>query len=63
MTVLSTGMDEWDAMRLMEVIEDGSKVQIVLEDVSMEDVDAIHSYQLAGGEGTLTIGDRIMFRR
>ncbi len=56
-------MDEWDAMRLMEVIEDGSKVQIVLEDVSMEDVDAIHSYQLAGGEGTLTIGDRIMFRR
>lgn len=62
MTVLSTGMDEWVDMKLMEVIEDGSKIQIVLEDVSMEDVDAIHSYQLAGGEGTLTISDGITFR-
>ena len=49
-------------MKLMEVIEDGSKVQIVLEDVSMEDVDAIHQYQLAGGEGILTISDGITFR-
>lgn len=49
-------------MKLMEIIEDGSKVQIVLEDVTMEDVDALHQYQLAGGEGTLTIDGRIAYR-
>ena len=50
-------------MKLLETIEDGSKVQIVLEDVTPDDVEAIHAYQLAQGEGTLTISDRVTFRR
>lgn len=44
-------------MRLMEIIEDGSKIQIVIEDVSPEDADAVHRYQLAQGEGRLTIAE------
>lgn len=44
-------------MRLMEIIEDGSKIQIVIEDVSPEDADAVHRYQLAQGKGRLTIAE------
>ena len=50
-------------MKLLETIEDGSKVQIVLEEVTPEDVEAIHSYQLAGGAGVLTISDKVTYRR
>ena len=50
-------------MQLLETIEDGSKVQIVLEDVTMEDVEAIHAYQLAQGRGVLVLTDRIRFLR
>ncbi|QHK17527.1 hypothetical protein JS82_05190 [Methanomassiliicoccaceae archaeon DOK] len=44
-------------MRLMEIIEDGSKVQIVIEDVSPEDAEAVHRFQLAQGRGRLTISE------
>ena len=60
-SVLKGMSDIGQSMRLMEVIEDGSKLQIVLEDVSMEDVEAIHAYQLAQGSGTLTVSDRIRY--
>lgn len=42
-------------MRLLETIEDGSKAAVFWEDVSPEDVEAIHAYQTAGGEGVLTV--------
>lgn len=44
-------------MRLIETIEDGSKAQIVLEDISPRDADAIHAFQLAGGKGRLVISE------
>ena len=44
-------------MRLMETIEDGSKAQIVLEDISPRDADAIHAFQLAQGRGRLVISE------
>ena len=44
-------------MRLMEIIEDGSKIQIVVEDVSPRDAEAVHLFQLAQGRGRLTISE------
>lgn len=44
-------------MRLLEIVEDGGKVQIVLEEMSHEDVRAVHDFQIRGGEGRLVIGD------
>lgn len=44
-------------MRLMEIIEDGSKVQIVIEDVTPEDAEAVHLFQLAQGRGRLMISE------
>ena len=48
-------------MKLLEIVEDGRKAQIVLEDITYEDVRALHAYQLAQGEGVLVIGDRIRY--
>lgn len=54
---LSIRLNKSDDMRLMETIEDGSKAQIVLEDISPRDADAIHAFQLAGGKGRLVISE------
>lgn len=54
---LSTCLNKSRSMRLMETIEDGSKAQIVLEDISPRDADAIHAFQLAGGKGRLVISE------
>ena len=54
---LSIRLNKSDDMRLMETIEDGNKAQIVLEDISPRDADAIHAFQLAGGKGRLVISE------
>ena len=54
---LSIRLTKSEDMRLMETIEDGSKAQIVLEDISPRDADAIHEFQLAGGKGRLVISE------
>ena len=54
---LSRRLNKSGSMRLMETIEDGSKAQIVLEDISPRDADAIHAFQLAGGKGRLVISE------
>lgn len=54
---LSIRLNKSDDMRLMETIEDGSKAQIVLEDISPRDADAIHAFQLAQGRGRLVISE------
>ena len=54
---LSTCLNKSRSMRLMEIIEDGSKVQIVIEDVTPEDAEAVHLFQLAQGRGRLTISE------
>ena len=54
---LSNGLNKSERMRLMETIEDGSKIQIVIEDVTPEDAEAVHAYQLAQGRGRLTISE------
>ena len=56
-SVLKGVSDIGQSMRLMETIEDGSKAQIVLEDISPRDADAIHAFQLAGGKGRLVISE------
>lgn len=49
-------------MKLLETIEDGSKAAIFWEEVTDEDVVAIHAYQCSGGEGTLVVSEgRIRF--
>ena len=54
---LSIRLNKSDDMRLMETIEDGNKAQIVLEDISPQDADAIHAFQLAQGRGRLVISE------
>ena len=54
---LSIRLNKSKDMRLMETIEDGSKAQIVLEDISPQDADAIHAFQLAQGRGRLVISE------
>ncbi len=56
-SVLKGVSDIGQSMRLMETIEDGSKIQIVIEDVTPEDAEAVHAYQLAQGRGRLTISE------
>lgn len=56
-SVLKGVSDIGQSMRLMEIIEDGSKVQIVIEDVTPEDAEAVHLFQLAQGRGRLTISE------
>ena len=56
-SVLKGVSDIGQSMRLMEIIEDGSKVQIVIEDVTPEDAEAVHQFQLAQGRGRLTISE------
>lgn len=55
--ILKSMSDNGQSMRLMETIEDGSKIQIVIEDVTPEDAEAVHAYQLAQGRGRLTISE------
>ena len=55
--ILKSMSDNGQSMRLMETIEDGSKIQIVIEDVTPEDAEAVHAYQLAQGRGKLTISE------
>ena len=55
--ILKSMSDIGQNMRLMETIEDGSKAQIVLEDISPRDADAIHAFQLAQGRGRLEISE------
>ena len=55
--ILKSMSDIGQNMRLMETIEDGSKAQIVLEDISPRDADAIHAFQLAQGRGRLVISE------
>lgn len=54
---LSIRLNKSERMRLMETIEDGSKIQIVIEDVTPEDAEAVHAYQLAQGRGRLVISE------
>lgn len=56
-SVLKQMSDMGHVMRLMEIIEDGSKIQIVVEDVSPRDAEAVHRFQLAQGRGRLTVSD------
>lgn len=56
-SLLKRMSDIGQSMRLMEIIEGGSKVQIVIEDVSPEDAEAVHRFQLAQGRGRLTISE------
>ena len=56
-SVLKHMSDIGHDMRLMEIIEDGSKIQIVVEDVSPRDAEAVHLYQLAQGRGRLTVSE------
>lgn len=50
-----------DTMRLLETIEDGHKAAIYWEDVTLDDVRAIHAYQSSGGQGMLVVTDRIRY--